>query len=577
MAEEKKPEEKAPVEEKKVEEAVVEEKAPATKKKDSSNGWEPHVSKKKEKVVTELVKKMKEYPIIGALNMEGMPAPQLQKMRAKLRKSVDMVMTKRRLMRIAIDEAAKEKEGLEKLKDYLKGMPALMFTKENPFSLYKTIKASKSPAPAKAGQTAPKDIIVPAGPTPFAPGPIISELGGVGITAGVEDGKVAVKQDSVVAKEGDTINGDLAAILTRLGIEPMEIGLDITGIYEDGVIYDRKVLDIDEDQFMADLNNSARWAFNLAVEIGHFTKETVNVLVPKAFREAKSVALEGGVMNDITREELIGKAEREALSIKDTANIDTSAPAPKADQKSAEEPKEEASSEENSAEEKSEEKPADEQKEDVKKAEETPKEEKKEEPEPPKEDDTKKAEPAVEQANAEASPQEEKEESIKEEIEEIKEEIKQEEKKEVPDEEHLKEIEKEVKNVEKEIKDLDDEESGEKEVVEELTESAEEAKADAEKVQKTPEVKIVKKDNSPKESQSKQQASQEAMESSENLFEELKKKGTLRGTQKEPPKPMGNLSPDEIIKKGIAETQKKASEEVPSAHDLAKKLQKNKS
>lgn len=311
--------------------------------KDTPKKWTPHISDDKKEVVEKLSKFMKEYPIIGVVNLEGMPAPQLQKMRSKLRNKVELLMSKSRLMKIAIDQASKDKKGLEKLKDSLKGMPALMFTKENPFSIYKTIKANKSPAPAKAGQTAPKEIVVPAGPTPFAPGPIISELGTVGIVAGVEDGKVAVKKDSVVAKEGDKISGELAGILTRLGIEPMEIGLDITGIYEDGVIYDRKVLDIDEDQFMANLNNAARWGFNLAVELGHFTKETINVLIPKAFRDAKSVGIESNVINDITREEILGKAERQALGLKDSANIDTTAKTAPAEAKPSEsaEPKQE--------------------------------------------------------------------------------------------------------------------------------------------------------------------------------------------------------------------------------------------
>jgi len=35
----------------------------------------------------------------------------------------------------------------------------------------------------------------------------------------------------LVAKEGDIITGALAGILTRLGIEPMEVGLNIKAIF----------------------------------------------------------------------------------------------------------------------------------------------------------------------------------------------------------------------------------------------------------------------------------------------------------------------------------------------------------
>jgi len=281
-----------------------------------------HVADYKKKVVKDIVKLMKEYPIIGAINMENMPAPQLQIMRAKLRDKVKMVMTKRRFIKIAIDEVGSAKKGIDKLKDSLKGMPALMFTKENPFSLYKTIKQNKSPAPAKEGQTAPRDIVVTAGATPFAPGPIISELGSVGIKAGVEGGKVVIKQDCVVVKEGQKVSDKVASMLLRLGMTPMEIGLDLTAVYEDGVIYDRKVLDIDEDKFKSDMSNAARWAFNLAVESGYCTKETINLLIQKSFREAKAAAVEANILNDSTKDEILAKAERQALSLKSIAKTE---------------------------------------------------------------------------------------------------------------------------------------------------------------------------------------------------------------------------------------------------------------
>src|SRR3989338_3279606 len=224
-----------------------------------------HVAPYKKDVVARLVKLMTEYPIIGAVNMENLPASQLQTMRSKLRKDVEIVMTKRRLIKIAIKEAAKKKQGIEKLEQYLYGMPALLFTKGNPFTLSKTLRQNKSAAPAKGGQTAPNDIIIPAGPTPFAPGPVIGEFGAIGVKAGVEGGKVAVKQDTVVARAGEKIKPKVAEILTRLGIQPMEVGLDLVAAFEGGIIYGKDILSIDQKAFMGKLNDASRWSFNLAM------------------------------------------------------------------------------------------------------------------------------------------------------------------------------------------------------------------------------------------------------------------------------------------------------------------------
>lgn len=280
-----------------------------------------HISDEKKRVVKEFVDLFEKYPIVGTVNMENLPAPQLQKMRETLRGKVVLMMTKRRLMKIAFEQIKKDKPGIEKLIEHLKGMPALLFTDENPFSLYRTIKKNKSPAPAKAGQIALKEIIIPAGPTSFSPGPVIGELGALGVKTGVEGGKIAIKEDSIVAKEGDEISAELAGMLTRLDINPMEVGLDITGVYENGIIYTRSILDIDEDKFMADLTQATAWGFNLAIETAYPTKETTEVLVTKAFAQAKAVALESGFITDAVIEEMLIKGHRQASGLKAEAKI----------------------------------------------------------------------------------------------------------------------------------------------------------------------------------------------------------------------------------------------------------------
>ena len=254
--------------------------------------------------------------------MENLPAPQLQKMRADLREDVTLIMTKRRLMKIALEKANKSRKGVDGLEKHLLGMPALIFTKENPFRLYRRLKKSKSRAPAKGGQTAPGDITVPAGPTPFAPGPIIGELGAVGIKSGVDAGKVTIKQESVVAKRGDTISAKLAEVLARLGIQPMEVGLDLTAIYEDGIIYTKDILDVDEDAFMQSLQGAAARAFSLACFIAYPTNQTTEYLIAKAFRDAKAIGLSQNIIDEGIIDELLKKAERSALGVKAAGNVE---------------------------------------------------------------------------------------------------------------------------------------------------------------------------------------------------------------------------------------------------------------
>jgi len=275
----------------------------------------------KKQVVQKIKDFAKTYPIIGILNMENLPAGSLLNMKKQLRGKVELVMTRKTLLQIGLKDL-KLQNG-EKLIEGLKGMPALMFTKENPFALYRIIKKSKTPAAAKAGQLAPRDIVIPAGPTPFTPGPVISEFAALGIKAGVEGGKVAIKQDATVVREGQPIEAKLASMLQRLGVEPMEIGLDLACVYEKGIIYPKSVLDIDETKFMQNLMGAAGGAFNLACEMTYTTHDTIETLLGKAFREAKEVGLEGGVMEPELVEEILAKAQREAQAVATEGNIQT--------------------------------------------------------------------------------------------------------------------------------------------------------------------------------------------------------------------------------------------------------------
>jgi large subunit ribosomal protein L10 len=275
-----------------------------------------HVAEYKKKIVHDFVNLVKKYSIVAVVNMENMPAPQLQKMRQNIRDSTVLLMSKKRLMAIAFDKAKEAKTGIDALKDHLVGMPALIFTNENPFKLYKKLSESKSEAPAKAGQIAPKDIIVSAGPTSFAPGPIIGELGQAGIKAGIDAGKVVIKQDSIVCKKGDKITRKQADVLTRFGIKPMEIGLDLVAAYENGTIYGKEILSVDEKAYMANLGKAGAWAINLAVEIGYTTKDTIEIMLGKAWRDAKAIGLSQGIIADALVEELLAKAEREMHALK---------------------------------------------------------------------------------------------------------------------------------------------------------------------------------------------------------------------------------------------------------------------
>jgi large subunit ribosomal protein L10 len=274
-----------------------------------------HVAAWKKDMVSELVQDMREYPVVAIVDMEGIPGQQIQSMRAGLRAHAKLKMTKDKLILLALDEISKEKPGIADLKDAVHGQCAVVTTDIDSFKLFKKLESTKTAAPAKEGQLAPYDIVVPKGPTPFGPGPIIGELQKIGIPAAIEAGKIAVKKDTTLVKAGEPIPGPVAAMLPKLEILPMEVGMDLRAAYEDGVIYKRDVLDIPDDYYSTMFATAAHDALALGVSIAFPTKDTIVPLIAKAFRETMGLSIAAAIPTKENIEMLLAKADAQMLAI----------------------------------------------------------------------------------------------------------------------------------------------------------------------------------------------------------------------------------------------------------------------
>lgn len=240
------------------------------------------VSKDKLTRVIEIQQELGKYSTVAILDMSGLPSSNLQAISRKIKDRAKLIYAKKNFTVRAIES----NEKLKILSSKLGQNSALLLSNLNAFELFGLLKANMSDAPAKAGQVAPFDLIVKAGPTPFTPGPVLTELGSVGIKAGVEGGKVAVKQDSTVVKAGQPISDKAASILLRLGLKPMKIGLNLTVALENGELYSRNILNVDVDEIIQQIKSCYLEAFKLSIGTGLVTEETVKYLLQKAHREA---------------------------------------------------------------------------------------------------------------------------------------------------------------------------------------------------------------------------------------------------------------------------------------------------
>lgn len=266
--------------------------------------------------VEQLKRKTVDSAVVGVVNMHKLPARQLQHIRKNMLGQVDIQMARNTILGLALQKAAKEgKRGIDNLTAHLDGPCALIFTDINPFQLYATIEETRTPAPAKGGDVAPRDIVVSKGKTLFPPGPIIGELQQAGIPARIEGSAVVISEDRVVAKKGEKISQQLANALKRLDIKPVEVGLNIQAVYEDGVIFTPETLAINREVVETQINSAYQAAFNLALNTNIFTSRTVPVLLQQAHQDAYNLTLSVGIPTVETAEDLVVQVEMQARNL----------------------------------------------------------------------------------------------------------------------------------------------------------------------------------------------------------------------------------------------------------------------
>jgi large subunit ribosomal protein L10 len=254
------------------------------------------------------------YKVIGVAGLQKVRASQLQELKKSLADKVYMKVIKNTLMRIAI-ENCKEKRELQKLCEHLTGSNVYLFTNLNPFTLALILEKGKVKTTAKAGDIAAFDVIVPAGNTGQPPGPIISQLNAVGLPTRIESGSVWISKDTLVVRKGEVIDERLASVLSKLGIKPVEAGLSMKVVYDDGLIITQEHLQLDINGVKRDIERAHFDAFTLSLSVAYPTKENVIVLLQIAYQKAYALSINAAIPTRETIVDLIRKAHMQMLSL----------------------------------------------------------------------------------------------------------------------------------------------------------------------------------------------------------------------------------------------------------------------
>jgi len=266
----------------------------------------------KQAEVDEIADLVADYETIGVVDIAGIPSKQLQDMRRGLHGTAALRVSRNTLLRRALEESDR---GLDQLSAFVSGQVGLIVSDENPFGLYKQLEASKTPAPIGAGEVAPNDIVLEEGDTGMDPGPFVGELQTVGAAARIMEGSIHVTEESVVAEAGEEVSQDLADVLSELGLEPKEVGLDLRGVVADGVLFEPEELEIDVEEYRSDVAAAAARARNLSVNAVYPTTATASTLLAKARGEAKSLGLQASIESPSLADDLVSRADAQVRAL----------------------------------------------------------------------------------------------------------------------------------------------------------------------------------------------------------------------------------------------------------------------
>jgi len=268
--------------------------------------------------VEHLVGLFKDYSNVAVIEMAKLNDKQIQEMRKILRGKAIIKMSKKSLQLRAIDKYRQEskKENLDEFAERIPGQAAFCFTDLNIFELKKIFNQSEWMVPAKPNEITPVDIWVSAGDTGLPTGQVISELNmTLRLPTSIQNDTIWIREDTQTHHAGDLVDVKQAAVLKKLGVNPIESLIKIHYAWADNEIISEDILYMNMEQFQKDLTSAYFSAQNLALELGIVDKETIKPLIQKAHRGALGLLFELPVYFQDLRDEYIRKAVSNANTI----------------------------------------------------------------------------------------------------------------------------------------------------------------------------------------------------------------------------------------------------------------------
>lgn len=226
------------------------------------------------------------------VGVDNVGSNQLQLTRKALRGKAEILMGKNTMMRKCIREycEANEASPVAQLQELCRGNVGFVFTNGDLGEVRESLESNVRPAPARVGAVAPSDVIIPKGPTGCDPGQT-AFFQTLQISTKISRGQIEMTNDTHLITAGEKVTASQAAILQKLNIEPFTYGLVLKSVYDNGSLFDAKVLDITDDVLAAKFASALSVLASLSLALGYPTQASVPHSIANAFKAVLAVTL----------------------------------------------------------------------------------------------------------------------------------------------------------------------------------------------------------------------------------------------------------------------------------------------
>jgi len=227
------------------------------------------------------------------VEIDNVGSKQLQDTRKTLRGQAEVLMGKNTMMRKCLKEYVEENPDspVGKLIDCCRGNVGFVFTNGDLGEIRAVLEANTRPAPAKVGAIAPIDVVVPKGPTGCDPGQT-GFFQTLQIATKITRGQIEMVNDTHLITAGDKVTASQAALLQKLDIAPFSYGVNLKMVYDNGSLFDAKVLEITDDVLAAQFCEALGVLASISLAAGYPTQASVPHSIVNAFKAVLSLTIE---------------------------------------------------------------------------------------------------------------------------------------------------------------------------------------------------------------------------------------------------------------------------------------------